>query len=112
MPSDTYEITDDPFYITRGDDFILTIEFNGEDVSGNTYNAQVRETPESTEAIPFTIDPALASTGFVKISLPAGTTRNMTLDRYVFDFQETTSSGLVETIFMAHIRMREDITRA
>lgn len=111
MPSDTYEIEDDPFYITRGDDFVLAVDFNGEDVSGNAYAAQVRETPESPDAIPFDIDVSLASTGTVTIHLTDEQTRMMTLDRYVFDFEETSAAGLVETIFVAQIRMREDITK-
>lgn len=111
MPSDTYEIEDDPFYITRGDDFDLTIDFNGEDVSLNTYSAHVRESPESTDFVNFTVDPSLASTGFIGISLSSTQTRDMELDRYVFDFQEVTGSGIVETIFTGEIRMREDITK-
>lgn len=111
MPSGTYEIEDDPFYITRGDDFVLTVEFNGEDVTGNTYNAQVREEPTSTEFIPFVVDNSLAATGFIKIGLSSATTRAMALDRYVFDFQEVSPLGLVETIFRAEIRMQEDVTR-
>lgn len=111
MPSGTYEIEDDPFYITRGDDFVLTIEFNGEDVTGHVFNAQVREEAFSAEFIPFVVDDALAATGFIKIGLSSAVTRAMNLDRYVFDFQEVSPAGLVETIFRGQIRMEEDVTK-
>lgn len=111
MPSDTYVIEDDPFYITRGDDFVVTVDFSGEDVSLNTYAAHVRVEPEAAEFLSFAVEAGNAALGYVNIRLSPTQTRSMTDDRYVFDFQETDVNGVVETIFRGNIRMREDVTK-
>jgi hypothetical protein len=105
------------YKIMRGDDFadVVTIK-EGEpsapvDVSGRTFTAQVRASPDATAIIAsFSIDMTAAASGEVGYSLADTITDDLS-GSYVWDFQQETAGGAIRTLMGGAFVVEKDVTR-
>lgn len=103
------------YKIVRGDDFadVITIKEGDPpepaDLTGRTYTAQVRRTPNGDVIAEMTIDDSNLDEGQVGIALPDATTADMS-GSYVWDFQQD-SAGVVRTLLKGAFVVDPDVTR-
>lgn len=104
------------YKIMRGDDFAdqVTIKEGDPsaavDVSGRTFTAQVRSTPDGAVIASMTIDMTSAAAGVVGYSLADTTTDDLS-GSYVWDFQQDTG-GVIRTLMGGAFVVEKDVTRA
>lgn len=93
-------------------DFVWTLDFAGVNVAANTYACEVRNLPASrggTVQATFSVSMAAAATGFVVLTLAAGSV-TLALDGCVFDLKETTPGPLTDTVCNGTVRVRPKVT--
>jgi hypothetical protein len=105
------------YTIVRGDDFAdtVTIKEGGPpavavDVSGRTYTAQIRATPDGEVVQAMSIDMTDAATGIVAYLIADADTADLD-GAYVWDFQQD-AGGAVRTLMGGSFVVLKDVTRA
>lgn len=106
-----------PLRIYAGDDFYQKFDFRNAgdqspmNLSGWTFRAQWRATPNAETAVNFGIDSTDKATGTIVLTLTAAQTREIGQDG-VWDLQGTeTSGGRIRTWLRGTVTWREDVTR-
>lgn len=106
-----------PIVVRVGDTESLTLNLQNSDgtpinVTGRTYAAQIRSTPDSTTVLAsFTCAISNAAGGVVTATLPASTTAALTPGVAVFDLQETNGT-VVTTLLAGPVTITQDVTRS
>lgn len=101
--------------IYRGDDFNLVITIqdideNPIDLTGRTYAAQIRATPDAAIAVSFGVSVS-APQGLVTLTLTDAQTTTNVPRVGVWDLQETiTASGEITTLIAGRVTARKDVT--
>jgi hypothetical protein len=112
---------DYPINLYRGDTRVWSLAFtedDGEtaiDMSGKTWRAQVRETPDSASALmDITVDAADAADGLLELTLPAtewaGVASETPSTKWAWDL-ESTESGVVRTYLKGKVKIIGDVSR-
>jgi len=107
----------DPKGIVRGDDYTMSLTFYSDaaktspmNLSGSTFAAQLRTSPDDTAHVDFSIDTTNAATGVLLLSLTH--TQTAALGRlYAWDLQQTDGSGKVTTLIAGNAAVALDVTR-
>lgn len=106
-----------PIEITTGDTESITLVFQNFDktpinISGRTYNGQLRSTPDSDTIIASFVCSIVGdgSTGEVVCTIPANVTANLQPQVCVYDLQET-NGATVTTLLRGDVKIIRDVTR-
>jgi len=106
-----------PLTVRIGDTETITLNLQDAagaaiNVTGRTYAAQIRSTPDSTTVLAsFTCAISNAAGGVVTATLPASTTAALTPGVAVFDLQET-NGATVTTLLAGPVTITQDVTRS
>lgn len=99
--------------IWRGDFVDITVQINADgqpmDLTGQTAQAQIKETFSSTESIALTC--TIVDSTKVNLYLPTASSRLLTKSSYVWDFQLTKSNGDERTYFAGDVTVHEEVTK-
>ena len=101
-----------PLQLEQSRDFVWTLDFDGENVSENSYACSVANLPivdGGTVAASFTVDMADAATGFVRLTLD-GASVTMAIDGYVWDVKETSPGPLTDTLIHGIVHVEKYVT--
>lgn len=116
MPKPATKDIDDCY---RGDDWSLRLNFWDNSVepaeplvlTGRTYVAMVRETPDSPDSTSIAIDQAHLADGYITLSLSAAQTQDLP-EENEWDLEETViSTGKKQTILRGKFLVGRDVTR-
>jgi len=102
--------------IVRGDDYSYTATLQSSGVAYNgstsTWSAKLRETTESSSTLAtMSVDTTNAATGILVVSTTDTITAALTVNRAVWDLQETTAAGLIFTWVQVQCTVAKDATR-
>jgi hypothetical protein len=103
--------------ITRGDTEIVVITIKDStgtaiDITGRTYRAQIRSTKDSASiSVSFSCAITNPAAGVVTCTLSAVNSATLSAGKYYWDFEETTSSGVVTTIIAGGVTVLADVSR-
>lgn len=107
---------DQDLTITRGDTetLVLTITSDGStpiDVTGRTYTAQIRSTPDSsTVKASFSCAVTSGASGQVTCTLSAASSALLSAGNYFWDLQEN-AGGIISTLLSGTVTVLADVTR-
>lgn len=103
--------------IRRGDDWEHTLRFWTDAskttplvLTGRTYTAQLRQSPESEVAADLEVDATDLATGVIVLTLAHADTADLPARSYVWDLQEV-ASGVVTTLLAGRVHVAKDVTR-
>lgn len=115
MNSQNPNLVPAPLSFTRGDDYSWSVTITSAgvpvDITGRTYRAQLRETPES----PTAVDAAVTTTpleGKVTMTLTAAQTYTMTPGRWWWDVEQTDTAARKLTFAGGPVTVAADVTRS
>ena len=98
----------------RGDSAGTGIQMNDNagnpiDLTGRTWRAQIRRSPNSSTAVEVTVDTANAATGLLVLRLAPAVTETMS-GQYVWDLEQNIG-GTIRTIFAGRWTFDPDVSR-
>jgi hypothetical protein len=109
MSAGTHNIT-----IEKGIDFEMTLELKDSDnvainITGYTFKAEARRKSSTGVAATFTVAITNASTGTVKVSMPASTTRTLPVGKLLYDLVSTYNS-VIKRYVTGTVSVKDTIT--
>ena len=106
-----------PLTIRTGDTETVSVQMQTAagaaiDITGRTYQAQIRDTAASTAVLAtFTCSVTNGTAGTFACTLGTATTAALSPQTAVWDCQETTAGGVVSTLLAGHVWVVQDVTR-